>query len=130
MKTTTIGILFTVLSLITFFAKPLFINEPVPEMLPDVGTKIQLVVCSATSARRSSLRNTELVNNIVNGLDDDVHVMLLVNDRAAFKDSSNNGRVTFVEIPTESDITIWPQDPFVVVNDKENTNWRMQNPFE
>ncbi|MDB4564319.1 agmatine deiminase family protein [Mariniblastus sp.] len=121
MKTTTIGILFTVLSLITFFAKPLFINEPVPEMLPDVGTKIQLVVCSATSARRSSLRNTELVNNIVNGLDDDVHVMLLVNDRAAFKDSSNNGRVTFVEIPTESDITIWPQDPFVVVNDKENT---------
>ena len=30
MKTTTIGILFTVLSLITFFAKPLFISEPVP----------------------------------------------------------------------------------------------------
>ncbi|MGY8749055.1 MAG: hypothetical protein ACKVHR_13495 [Pirellulales bacterium] len=90
-------------------------------MLPDVGTKIKLVVCSATSARRSSLRNTELVNNIVNGLDEDVHVMLLVNDRAAFKKSSNNGRVTFVEIPTESDITIWPQDPFVVVNDKEIT---------
>ena len=121
MKTTTIGILFTVLSLITFFAKPLFISEPVPEMLPDVGTKIKLVVCSATSARRSSLRNTELVNNIVNGLDEDVHVMLLVNDRAAFKKSSNNGRVTFVEIPTKSDITIWPQDPFVVVNDKEIT---------
>ncbi|MDB4370960.1 agmatine deiminase family protein [Mariniblastus sp.] len=121
MKTTTIGILFALLSLITFFAKPLFVSEPVPAMLSDVGTKIKLVVCSATSARKSSLRNTELVNNIVNGLDEDVHVMLLVNDRAAFKQSSNNGRVTFVEVPNESDITIWPQDPFVVVNDKENT---------
>ncbi len=121
MKTTTIGILFTLLSLITLFAKPFFVSEPVPTMLPDVGTKIKLVVCSATSARKSSLRNTELVNNIVNGLDEDVHVMLLVNDRAAFKQSLNNGRVTFVEIPEESDITIWPQDPFVVVNDKENT---------
>ena len=121
MKTTTIGILFALLRLITFFAKPLFVSEPVPAMLSDVGTKIKLVVCSATSARKSSLRNTELVNNIVNGLDEDVHVMLLVNDRAAFKQSSNNGRVTFVEVPNESDITIWPQDPFVVVNDKENT---------
>ncbi len=121
MKTTTIGILFTLLSLITYFAKPIFVSEPGPTMLSDVGTKIKLVVCSATSARKSSLRNTELVNNIVNGLDDDVHVMLLVNDRAAFKQSSNNGRVTFVEIPKESDITIWPQDPFVVINDNENT---------
>ena len=121
MKTTTIGILFTLLSLITYFAKPIFVSEPGPTMLSDVGTKIKLVVCSATSARKSSLRNTELVNNIVNGLDDDVHVMLLVNDRAAFKESSNNGRVTFVEIPKESDITIWPQDPFVVINDNENT---------
>jgi hypothetical protein len=121
MKTTTIAILFSMLSLITFFAKPLFISNTGPTMLPDVGTKIKLVVCSATSARRSSLRNTSLVNNIINGLDDDVHVMLLVNDRAAFKTSSNNGRVTFVETPSESDITIWPQDPFVVINDRENT---------
>jgi hypothetical protein len=121
MKTFTIAILFTTLSLITFFAKPFLFSQPHPRLLSDVGSKIKLVVCSATSARKSSLRNTELVNNIVNGLDDDVHVMLLVNDRAAFKNSSNNGRVTFVEIPQERDITIWPQDPFVVVNDKENT---------
>lgn len=121
MKTTTITILFFVFSLITFFAKPYFNNQNHPTVLPDVGTKIKLVVCTATSARRSSLRNTELVNNIVNGLDDDVHIMLLANDREAFETSSNNGRVTFVEIPSESDITIWPQDPFVVVNDGEST---------
>lgn len=121
MKTTTIAILFFVLSLISFFAKPFFNNKTQPTMLPDVGTKIKLVVCSATSARRSSLRNTELVNNIVNSLDDDVHVMLLVNDREVFKTSLNNGRVTFVEIPSESDITIWPQDPFVVLKDREST---------
>jgi hypothetical protein len=91
------------------------------KIMADVGSEIRLVACSATSARMSSLRNAELVSNIVNGLPQDVHVLLLVNDRSAFSTSTNNRRVTFVEMPPESDISIWPQDPFVVVQGKSTT---------
>ncbi len=85
------------------------------KLLSDVGSEIRLVACSVTSARTSSLRNVELVSNIVNGLPPDVHVLLLVSDRSAFAKSAKNRRVTFVEMPPKSDISIWPQDPFVVV---------------
>ena len=91
------------------------------KILSDVGSEIRLVACSATNARTSSLRNAELVSNIVNGLPQDVHIMLLVNDRSAFATSSNNRRVTFVEMPRKSDISIWPQDPFVVVQGPSTT---------
>ena len=85
------------------------------KLLSDVGSELRLVACSVTSARTSSLRNVELVSNIINGLPPDVHVLLLVSDRAAFTKSAENRRVTFVEMPPQSDISIWPQDPFVVV---------------
>ena len=86
-------------------------------LLADVGEEIQVVVCSATSARTSSLRNSELVSNIVNGLPDNVQVLLLVNDRKAFRTPAGNRRVTFIELPSDCGISIWPQDPFVVVEE-------------
>lgn len=61
------------------------------------------------------------MSNIVNGLPQDVHVLLLVNDRSAFSTSLSNRRVTFVEMPPKSDISIWPQDPFVVVQGHATT---------
>jgi hypothetical protein len=100
---------------------PTILPQESEKILSDVGSEIRLVACSATSARTSSLRNAELVSNIVNGLPQDVHVLLLVNDRSAFATSANNSRVTFVEMPPDSDISIWPQDPFVVVQGKSTT---------
>lgn len=100
---------------------PTILPQESEKILSDVGSEIRLVACSATSARTSSLRNAELVSNIVNGLPQDVHVLLLVNDRSAFATSTNNSRVTFVEMPPDSDISIWPQDPFVVVQGKSTT---------
>ncbi len=91
------------------------------EVLADFGSEIQVVVCSATSARTSSLRNSELVSNIVNGLPKDVHVLLLVNDRQAFDAKDGGSRVSFVELPSETGISIWPQDPFVVVSNQQET---------
>lgn len=95
-------------------------SEAHGRLLADVGEEIQVVVCSATSARTSSLRNSELVSNIVNGLPDHVKVLLLVNDRKAFRTPAGNRRVTFIELPSDCGISIWPQDPFVVVEDGQN----------
>ena len=100
---------------------PTLLPQEKEKILSDVGSEIRLVACSATSARTSSLRNAELVASIVNGLPQEVHVLLLVNDRSAFAASTNNSRVTFVEMPPDSDISIWPQDPFVVVQGKSTT---------
>ena len=112
----------TTLSILSFsYLIPSLFSRDREQILSDVGSEIRLVACSATSARTSSLRNAELVSNIVNGLPQDVHILLLVNDRSAFSTSSNNRRVTFVEMPPESDISIWPQDPFVVVQGKSTT---------
>lgn len=87
-------------------------------IMADLGGPIRLVVCSATSARKSSLRNADLVSNIVNGLPSDTHVLLLVNDRAAFEVAEGDRKITFVDIAPDHQITIWPQDPFVVLNDR------------
>ena len=100
------------------------------KILADVGAEIRVVACSVTSARTSSLRNAELVENIVNVLPADVHVFLLVNDRGAFAASSSNRRVTFVDMPPESDISIWPQDPFVVVQGAETTRLVIPRSFD
>ena len=106
----------TTLSILSVsFLMPSIFRRDSEKILSDVGSEIRLVACSATSARTSSLRNAELVSNIVNGLPQDVHVLLLVTDRSVFSTSASNRRVTFVEMPPESDISIWPQDPFVVV---------------
>ncbi|HAY82398.1 MAG TPA: hypothetical protein DCY79_21530 [Planctomycetaceae bacterium] len=113
---TTIGIVAVAALLPSFFGR-----ERSPQLVSDVGAEIRLVACSVTSARTSSLRNAELVTNIVNGLPRDVHVLLMVSDRSAFSASPSQRRVTFVEMPPQSDISIWPQDPFVVVQDGATT---------
>ena len=102
---TTIGIVAVAALLPSFFGR-----ERSPQLVSDVGAEIRLVACSVTSARTSSLRNAELVTNIVNGLPRDVHVLLMVSDRSAFSASPSQRRVTFVEMPPQSDISIWPQD--------------------
>ncbi len=119
------NVFFTAATTLSILSASYFLPTILPQesekILSDVGSEIRLVACSATSARTSSLRNAELVSNIVNGLPQDVHVLLLVNDRSAFATSVNNSRVTFVEMPPDSDISIWPQDPFVVVQGKSTT---------
>jgi len=89
-------------------------------LMADVGGPMRLVVCSVNSARRSALRNAPLVSQIISVLPPNVHVLLLVNDRGAFRVAANPwpDRVSFVELPEDVPITIWPQDPFVVLSPK------------
>ena len=86
-------------------------------ILADSGGVITKVACTVNSARRSPLRNAQLVSDIINALPSRVEVVLMVNDRAAFEVASNPWpeRVSFLELPMESTLTIWPQDPFVVL---------------
>lgn len=72
---------------------------------------------SVNSARRATLRTAALVTNVVNGLPASTSALVLTNDRAAFRVARNDrpDRVTFLDLPFRSPITIWPQDPFLVL---------------
>ena len=86
-------------------------------LVADAGGPIRLAVTSLNSARGSALRNAPLVSRIVNALAPQTDVLMLVSDRAAFSVASETrpGRARFVEMPAGRAITIWPQDPFLVL---------------
>ena len=86
-------------------------------LLPDVGAPPRVAAISVNSARRATLRNAQLVTNIVNGLPEAARFLVLTNDRSAFTVARDDhpGRVRFLELPFESPITIWTQDPFLVL---------------
>jgi len=87
-------------------------------LLPDVGGPIRLAVTSVNSARRSALRNAQLVSNVVNALPTTSRLLVLTNDLDAFQvhGGAHPGRVRFVELDAKA-LTIWPQDPFLVLRD-------------
>lgn len=89
-----------------------------PTLLPDTAGRIRQVVISANSARRSALRNSQLISYIVNGLPVSTKIYIIVNDRQAFTVLNNPwpDRVQFIELPFSNAITIWPQDPFLVLH--------------
>lgn len=86
-------------------------------LLADVGGPIVLAATSLNSARRSALRNAPLMNHIANALPPEVRLLALVNDREAFRVVRDPwpGRLRFVELPEQTSITMWPQDPFLVL---------------
>ncbi len=92
-----------------------------PTVLSDTDGAVSTVVLSLNSARRAALRNFEAVQSIVNALPADTQVRILTNDRSAFLVARNTfgDRVQFVAMPAEEPITIWPQDPFVVLQRSE-----------
>jgi hypothetical protein len=85
-------------------------------LLPDVGPPPRVAAISVNSARRATLRNADLVMNIVNGLPAATRFLVLTNDRSAFVARDDRpGRVRFLDLPFQSPITIWTQDPFLVL---------------
>jgi len=114
-----IGLLITMASILLLFL--LFLpaggERSRLQIQADMGGSITRVACTVNSARRSPLRNAKLVSDIINALPARVEVVLMVNDRAAFAVAANPwpDRVSFLELPMDSTLTIWPQDPFVVM---------------
>ena len=102
-------------------------------LLSDTSGKLGSVVVSVNSARRSTLRNASLITSIVNALPDYTTISIITNDRAAFTVARNRlpDRVSFVELPDDNPITIWPQDPFLVMQDAEAGYYLLKpNAFE
>lgn len=91
------------------------------QITADIGGPIELALVSVSSARSSTLRNAELINNIVNGLPARVRILILAPDRDAFRVAANpwRERIEFVDMPQQYRLTIWPQDPFVVIRDAD-----------
>lgn len=89
-------------------------------LLPDTGGLISSVAVSVNSARRASLRNAKLATRIVNGLRADVRFSILTNDPGAFSVAKTPwpARIKFLELPADNPITIWPQDPFLVLTSR------------
>ncbi len=96
-------------------------KPPAQSILPDLGGAIHQVVISASSARSSTLRNVELINEIVNRLPPRIEILILAADRDAFTVASNpwRERVSFADMPERYRLTIWPQDPFIVTTGPE-----------
>ena len=98
-------------------------------LLADTGGGLKTVLCTVNSARRSALPNAALISNIVNALPPRVSVIISVNDKKSFTVASNPwpDRVSFLELSSDKDFTIWPQDPFVVVRDKQGQSILVQS---
>jgi N-dimethylarginine dimethylaminohydrolase len=96
-------------------------RQPAARAIADDGGAIQHVACVASSARRSSMRNAALVSGIVRALPVRARVTILTNDRAAFVVAQNPDpqRVEFLDLPSEAAFTIWPQDPFLVLQRRD-----------
>jgi hypothetical protein len=92
-----------------------------PLLLADSSGRMELVVLSVNSARSSTLRNAELTSRIVNTLPEHTRILILAPDREAFTVASNPWpeRISFVDMPDNYALTIWPQDPFLVVQDED-----------
>ena len=92
---------------------------PAARLLADNRGQIELAVVSVNSARSSSLRNAALTSSIVNRLPEAAKILILAPDREAFTVVSNPwpDRIRFVDMPEDYALTIWPQDPFVVLRD-------------
>src|SRR5688572_9260348 len=108
-------------------------EEPVrPALLPDVGAAPSLVAVNVNSARRATLRNADLVTNLVNGLPSSTRFLVLTNDRSAFTVARNDRpeRVQFLEVPIQRSTTIWTQDPFLVLSDGRDVTLLASRDFE
>jgi hypothetical protein len=101
-------------------------------LLPDVGAPPSLVAVNVNSARRATLRNADLITNLVNGLPSSTRFLVLTNDRAAFTVTRNDRpeRVQFLEVPIERSTTIWTQDPFLVLSDGRDITLLASRDFE
>ncbi|PLX95408.1 MAG: hypothetical protein C0619_01490 [Desulfuromonas sp.] len=92
-------------------------DEAVPSLLPDTGGQIKTAVLSVNSARKATLRNASLITNIVNSLPNRIKIYIITNDPGAFLVPRNPwpDRIKFIHLPGDNPITIWTQDPFLVL---------------
>lgn len=113
---------FVLFALFFGYAEVAFAEESASQhLLPDTGGTMKSVVVSVNSARRAALRNAGLITSIVNNLPSSIEFNILTNDLEAFTVARNPwpGRIHFISLPADNPITIWTQDPFLVLKNTE-----------
>ncbi len=102
-------------------------------LLSDSNGTINAAVMSVNSARRAALRNAGLITNIVNSLPQNVQLYILTNDMSAFTVARNPwpDRIHFISLANDNPITIWTQDPFLVLrNSNQGTTLLTSKNFQ
>jgi hypothetical protein len=84
-------------------------------LLSDTGGPIERVLLVVSSPRRSGLRNQQLIERIARGLGPWTRIMILADREMILDPNPWPQRLEFVEIPDELTFSIWPQDPFAVL---------------
>jgi len=89
-------------------------------LMADLGGEIRVVVCALSSARKRGLDSAALASHVVNALPAHVKVLLLTDEPSSFSVTppSVSDRLVFVKLPDNAVTTIWPQDPFLVLRDR------------
>jgi hypothetical protein len=88
-------------------------------VLVDAGRSIDRVLLVVSSPRRSALRNQELVERIARSLPPTTRILILADREMVLDPNPWPERMRFIEIPEGRTFTVWPQDPFVVLDDGE-----------
>lgn len=103
-----------------------------PQLLDDASGRIERVALVVNSARTSTLRNTAMTNAIINALPERSRVTLVAPDRDAFAVQSNpwRDRITWVDVEKHYRLTIWPQDPFLVLRDDDGYRLLVSGEFD
>jgi hypothetical protein len=86
-----------------------------PTLLSDAGGRIDQVLMVVASPSRSALRNHELVQNVARALPPDARLLVLAHPDMILEPNPLPDRLRFLALPEQLALTIWPQDPFVVL---------------
>lgn len=93
-------------------------------VMPDNQDSVSHIVCIANSARRAALHNASMISSIVNSLPADLRITLVTSDPDAFSispdpDPAARRIVDFVAVAGNPRLTMWVQDPFVVLTNDD-----------
>ncbi len=86
-------------------------------VLADDGGAISRFACVVNTDGRAAVRNVALAAAIVKALPERMRVSILASNIEAFAVAAalDPQRVDFLELPKDLELTIWPQDPFLVL---------------
>ena len=84
-------------------------------VLADSGGPIERALVVVTSPRRSALRNQALIESLTRRLGPRVHMLILADPEMIVEPNPWPERMSFLRIPDGLRFSIWPQDPFVVI---------------
>jgi len=98
-------------------APPEQVTPTAAAVLSDTGGPVRLAVTVVTSPARTGLRDQALIETLTRRLGPRTHLLILADPEMILEPNPWPQRMTFVRIPQGLRFSMWPQDPFVVVEE-------------